>query len=70
MTDRKRPETAADVAAWCELLGLVRDEAKTAGEDFLAYLTGVALSHATTLSHRRNGQEPAPRLGSQGDTGD
>jgi hypothetical protein len=70
MTDKKRPEAGADVTAWCELLGLVRDEAKTAGEDFLAYLTGVALSHATTLSHRRNGQEPTPHIASQGDSGD
>ncbi len=39
----------ADVAAWCQLLGTVRDQAKDAGEDFLAYLAGVALSHAKTL---------------------
>jgi hypothetical protein len=70
MTDRKRPEPRTDVTAWCELLGLVRDEAKDAGEDFLAYLTGVALSHATTIQRRRDGQEPLPGLAPRSDPGD
>jgi hypothetical protein len=52
MTEFKPPDPKADIGAWCQLLGLVRDEAKDAGEDFLAYLTGVALSHASTLVPR------------------
>jgi hypothetical protein len=49
MGEYSAPIGEQDVNAWCELLGLVHDEAKDAGEDFLAYLAGVALTHAHSL---------------------
>ena len=52
----------SDVAAWCELLGLVQDEAKSAEENFLAYLTSVALSHASTLRRKPQVDPPTLRL--------
>ena len=35
--------------AWCGLLGVVRDEARDAKEDFLVYLVEVAIAHALSL---------------------
>jgi hypothetical protein len=49
MIDSQSWTPAADVNAWCEMLGLVHDEARDAGEVFLAYLAGVALTHAHSL---------------------
>jgi hypothetical protein len=49
MEPKRLDAPQSDMNAWCELLGLIHDEAKVAGEDFLAYLTGVALTHADSL---------------------
>ena len=52
MIDSQSWTSQADVNAWCEMLGLVHDEAKDAGEVFLAYLAGVALTHAHSLRQK------------------
>jgi hypothetical protein len=62
MTDSQSWTSEADVNAWCEMLGLVHDEARDAGEVFLAYLAGVALTHAHSLRQkaRRDKQQAMP----------